>query len=227
MVLNQPIHSVTPFTLLDYPDKTACIVWFSGCNMACSYCYNPEIVYSKGALSYEDVLTFLTKRIGLLDAVVLSGGECTRAKGLLEFVEKIKNLGFLVKVDSNGSHPMVIEELIKRELINYVALDFKAMPERFYRITKSKLFLKFEQTLKVLIENYVRFEVRTTFHEGLMRKEDVSQMCNFLHEKKYTGTYFIQHFFNGSNTIGAMRDSNYRLQTDLIETFGLKVELRN
>lgn len=213
--------------MLDYPGKTACIVWFAGCNMACSYCYNPEIVTSKGQMTYEEVLTFLEKRKGLLDAVVLSGGESTRAKEIVEFTKRIKNLGFLVKLDTNGSMPHIVDEMLGMKLIDYVALDFKSLLGDFYRITKSKLFSRFEIVLKRLIESDVAFEVRTTFHDSVLCVSDLEEMCKYLVGKKYQGNYYIQHYFNGSKTIGSLNDSHVRLEDKSIESFGLKVEIRN
>jgi len=90
----KPIYSITPFTLLDYPNKSACILWFAGCNMRCIYCYNPEIVLGKGTLSLEKVLDFLNSRKELLDAVVFSGGECLLHNNILSFIKTVKEMGF-------------------------------------------------------------------------------------------------------------------------------------
>ncbi len=147
----RPIYSITPFSLLDYPNKTACIVWFAGCNMRCRYCYNPDIVLGKGKLSFQDVLDFLSKRKGLLDGVVLSGGECTLHNGIIDFCKSIKALGFTIKLDTNGSKPIVIAQLLKHQLIDYIALDFKAPIHRFHYITKSTLFPSFLQSLEVIM----------------------------------------------------------------------------
>lgn len=87
-----PIYSVTPFTMLDFPERTACIIWFSGCNMRCSYCHNPQIVKGKGRGDVEQVLDFLKKRQGLLDGVVLSGGEASAYPGLPDFIRQVKHL---------------------------------------------------------------------------------------------------------------------------------------
>ena len=130
------IHSFTPFTLLDYPDKSACILWFAGCNMKCDYCYNPEIVFGKGTFYFSEIISFLKSRSNLLDAVVFSGGECLIHKDIITFIKLVKNLGFLIKVDTNGSQPKVLEKLIKEKLIDYVALDFKGPKEKFFAITK-------------------------------------------------------------------------------------------
>ena len=99
------IHSFTPFTLLDYPDKSACILWFAGCNMKCDYCYNPEIVFGKGAFYFSEIISFLKSRSNLLDAVVFSGGECLIHKDIISFIKLVKSLGLLIKVDTNGSQP--------------------------------------------------------------------------------------------------------------------------
>lgn len=96
-VLNKKIiYNISPFTLLDFPDKTACILWFAGCNMRCAYCYNPDIVLGKGKKTIKEALNFIKTRKGLLDGVVLSGGECTLYKELPEIAREIKKMGFLV-----------------------------------------------------------------------------------------------------------------------------------
>ena len=124
-MLSQPIYNITPFTLLDYPDKSACIFWYAGCNMRCLYCYNPEIVLGKGTATFSEAISFLKSRQGLLDAVVFSGGECLIHKNILDQIKTVKELGFLIKIDTNGSNPNVLKQLIKSNLIDYVALDFK------------------------------------------------------------------------------------------------------
>ena len=120
--------------------------------MRCLYCYNPEIVNGKGSLSFEKILSFLHTRKNLLDAVVFSGGECLLHKNILSLIEEVKKMGFLVKIDTNGSKPEILQQLIKNKWIDYVALDFKAMPSHFEKITQSKLFLPFEQSLQLLIK---------------------------------------------------------------------------
>ena len=105
------IYSITPFTLLDYPNKTACVLWFAGCNMRCVYCYNPDIVLGRGKIDFNEVILFLQKRKLLLDGVVFSGGECTIHKGIELYLEKIKQMGFAVKIDTHGSSPSVIKKL--------------------------------------------------------------------------------------------------------------------
>nr|WP_315196376.1 anaerobic ribonucleoside-triphosphate reductase activating protein [uncultured Flavobacterium sp.] len=222
----RPIYSLTPFTLLDYPHKSACILWFAGCNMRCLYCYNPEIVFGKGIISFENAIQFLKGRKQLLDAVVFSGGECLLHKKSISFIAEIKKMGFLVKIDTNGSQPKVMEELITKQLIDYAALDFKAMPQNFEKITQSKLFIPFEKSLHLLLKSDISFEVRTTVHSDLLNKENITEMISYLEKEGYTGNYYIQHFMNGANTIEKLGYSFKELENENLSTEKIKVHFR-
>lgn len=211
-VVTNSIYYISPFTLLDYPNKTACIIWFAGCNMRCHYCYNPEIVKGKGKISYEDAYRWICSRKGFLDGVVLSGGECLMHKQIESLISDIKQQGFLIKVDTNGSNPKRLKTLIDKKSIDYVALDFKALSYSFYELTQSDLFLKFQQSLDLLIQSNINFEVRTTVHSKLLKPEDIIQMARYLETKKYTGTYFLQNFFNNCNTLGDLPNDYHKIQ---------------
>ena len=195
-MLSKPIYNITPFTLLDYPDKSACIFWYAGCNMRCLYCYNPEIVLGKGTTTFSEAISFLKSRQGLLDAVVFSGGECLIHKNILDQIKTIKELGFLIKIDTNGSNPNVLKQLIKSNLIDYVALDFKGTKSNFQQITKSDLFPQFEKSFEILLQSDVKFEIRTTYHSRLISANKLNEMMRYLNSKNYTGNYFIQSFKN-------------------------------
>lgn len=209
------IHSITAFTLLDYPDQTACILWFAGCNMKCSYCYNPEIVYGKGSYSIPEIVSFLEKRKGLLDAVVFSGGECLLYKESLELMLLIKKMGFLIKVDTNGSRPQRLQEAIALHLIDFVALDFKAPKEKFKQITEGNYYRHFLDCLALLQQSKIPFEVRTTIHSDLLTEEDVKEMIAVLTAKQYTGNYYLQPFRNGVETLKKMNPSQSKGFTHL------------
>lgn len=202
-----PIFSITPFTLLDFPDKTACILWFAGCNMRCGYCYNPEIVKGKGKLGLADVLVFLKKREGLLDGVVLSGGECTLHPGIIDFAREIKALGMQIKLDTNGSRPDVLAKMISFKLLDYVALDFKSLPGSFQKITRSSFFDQFEKSLKLLLANNIPMEVRTTVHSSQINGDELAEMKDFLAARGYKGQYYLQHFVNQTKTLENMGPS--------------------
>lgn len=220
------VSNITPFTLLDYPNKTACILWYAGCNMRCLYCYNPEIVFGKGKFTFSEMVSFLETRKGLLDAVVFSGGECLLHKDIVEQIQTVKNMGFLVKVDTNGSKPEVLKALMEHDLLDYVALDFKSNRESFSTITQSDLFDLFEKSLQLLLEANVAFEVRTTYHSELIAQEELNEMIEYLKYNEYTGTYYIQHFRNNVETIGNLSNSTKNLDSMPIPTEHIKVVFR-
>lgn len=209
------IHSFTPFTLLDYPDKSACILWFAGCNMKCDYCYNPEIVFGKGMFYFSEIYSFLKSRKNLLDAVVLSGGECLIHKDIIPFIKLVKSLGFLIKVDTNGSQPKVLEKLIEENLIDYVALDFKGPKEKFFAITKSDFYSQFISCFELLQKSTIPFEIRTTYHSSLLNPEDIAAMQHVLLELGYDKDYYIQNFRNYQNTIAPLPDSQSISEKDI------------
>ena len=203
----RPIFNITPFTLLDYPGKIACILWFAGCNMRCIYCYNPEIVRGKGKLFMDQAMDFIESRKHLIDGVVLSGGECTLHRDIIQLTRIIKEKGLDVKIDTNGALPERIEEMIKKGLVNYIALDFKSLPKNFEAITGSHLFDAFEKTLDLLIKSDIEYEVRTTIHSDLISLDDLKQMVKYLESRGYRGKYYVQHFMNDKPTLGNMEDS--------------------
>ena len=199
------IYDITKFTHLDYKNHLACIVWFSGCNMRCDFCYNKDIVFAKnGKHSYTDVLEFLKTRVNLLEAVVLSGGEAT-SHGLVEFCKQIKALGFLIKLDTNGTNYNSVEELLRLNLLDYVALDYKAPEDKFLQITHSNRYDEFSSTLNLLIQSNIEFEVRTTLHSDLLSVDDINAIINDLIFRGYDNKYYIQNFLLTENNIGNLQ----------------------
>jgi pyruvate formate lyase activating enzyme len=175
--------------------------------MRCGYCYNPEIVFGKGKLSWGHVREFLLSRRGLLDGVVFSGGECTIHSQIIPFAREVKAMGFEVKIDTNGSRPEVLRQLVEEKLVDYIALDFKAMAGNYWKITRSDLFLAFEKSLEILLTSSLRFEVRTTVHSKLLTSGDLEKMEDWLREKGYTGTYYLQHFIGDKDTLEFLGNS--------------------
>ncbi len=195
----KPIYDITKFTTTDYKDHLSCVVWFHSCNMRCQYCYNPNIVLAKeGNYELKDLYNFLKKRVGLLDAVVLSGGEAT-GHDLRKVCKEITNLGFKIKLDTNGSNPLLIKELLDNYLLDFVSLDFKAPKHKFYNITKSNLYDKFLNSLNILNNSTIKFEVRTTLFTGLLNEEDINEMIDVLVENDYQREFYIQNFLEVEN----------------------------
>lgn len=199
---DKAIHSITKFTTLDYPDHLASIFWFAKCNMACQYCYNPHIVRDNGTIDLEFALQFLQTRQGRLDGVVLSGGECTLYPHLEPFCEAIKALGYKLKIDTNGTNPELLERLIDKKLVDYIALDYKAPKQQYETLTHYRHFERFEQSLSMLIQRQFPFEVRTTLHSDLLTTANINTIIEDLHVKGYTGTYYLQNYLHVNETMG-------------------------
>ncbi len=223
---NTPIHSITKFTTLDYPHHLACILWFAKCNMACSYCYNPHIVRDNGTISTQEALTFLQSRQGRLEGVVLSGGECTLYPDLVSFCTQIKELGYKIKIDTNGSNPELLQKLITCNLVDYIALDYKAPFLHYPTLTQYKHTQRLEESLTLLISCDFPFEVRTTWHSDLLHVEDINTIINDLHVKGYKGTYYLQHYLHVNATLGGTKMEQTKIDLSKLST-QLPIELRN
>lgn len=201
------LYDITPFTVVDWPGKLAAIAWFAGCNMRCLYCYNADIVFAEeGRYTPEDLYALLAERKGLLDGVVLSGGEATRYD-LLPICKKIKRMGFGIKLDTNGLRPDRLRALIESNLLDYIALDFKADYQKFGFITGSSRYGRFVESLELLLEKSVAFEVRTTVHADLLDKEDLGRMAQFLKSKGYDKPYYLQPFIETPHNLGHLKAS--------------------
>ena len=229
------IQDITKFTFQDYPNNTACIIWFGGCNLKCKYCHNSDLVNidSDTILSEDYILKFLESRIGLLDGVVLSGGECTLSNDCIDFVKKIKNLKYKVKIDTNGINYQTINYLVENNLVDFIALDFKSMPDKFETITQKNLFEQFNKTLKYLINknnnNLINLEIRTTVHTDLLQENDINNIIKYLDSLNFSSNYFIQNFRNESNKIlGNISDQKYILnKSKIIKPNGFDIGFRN
>ncbi|MDA3043366.1 MULTISPECIES: anaerobic ribonucleoside-triphosphate reductase activating protein [unclassified Campylobacter] len=223
---NSEIYHITPFTMTDFPERLSAIVWFAGCNMRCRYCYNPSVVRGEGKISEDELFAFLRSRVGKLEAVVFSGGECTCARGFMQILQKTKNLGFEVKIDTNGSNPQIIQNAVNLGLVDFISLDFKAHEAKFSFITKSNFYENFLQTLKFLLSANFVFEVRTTVHSDLLSESDISQMAQILHEQGYRGEYFLQNFLDTGENLGDLGAPKQNFDPSKIIS-PLKISLRN
>lgn len=198
------IKAITNFTLQDFPNYTACIIWFNDCNMRCQYCHNVEFLNTDDDnyfITENKILSFLKARIGLLDGVVLSGGECTLAGiDLIFFIKKIKALGFKVKIDTNGINFPLIKYLVNNRLLDFIALDYKATKAKYKFITNNNNYELFYDSLKFLINannnHKIDLEIRTTVHIDLLNENDINVIIKNLEKLNYKGNYYIQNFRN-------------------------------
>jgi len=228
------LYSITPFSLLDYPDEMACIAWFSGCTMRCAYCHNPAIVAAKDGKDDGELIAFLEKRVGRLSAVVFSGGEATLYAGLPDLMRRVKAMGFKVKLDTNGSRPDVLRSLLVEGLLDYVAMDFKSPPEKAEGlIGTAKLWEPFCESLALLIDasrtGAPVFEARTTVHPDLLDEKDLAWMIAFLDQAGYSGVYYIQNIAStGDKTIGRVAPPSRALDRSALPSpAGFKLAYRN
>lgn len=180
-------------TLIDYPDKVAATIFTIGCNFRCSFCHNPAIV--KGiarVISTDKILAFLASRKGLLDAVCLTGGEPTIQAGLITFIKKIKQLGLLVKIDTNGTNPDLLEKMIEQKLIDYVAMDLKAPWASYPKVTCRLYDLAaIQKSVIILMKGAVAYEFRSTVLPLLHTEEEIMEMARQI---KGADKYFLQQF---------------------------------
>jgi len=164
------------FSLIDYPGKISCIVFTQGCNFRCPYCHNPELIpfTSLVKIKEETILSFLEKRKGKIDAVVITGGEPTMQQDLLKFIQKIKERGYLIKLDTNGSNPEMLEIIINHSLVDYIAMDIKAPLEKYKEVIHSVISPeKIKRSIRMIMNSEIRYEFRTTVVKSQLSKEDI------------------------------------------------------
>ena len=187
--------SINKLTLLDFPEKVACVLYTPTCNFMCPYCHNWETLIEErlAPLPFNDILSFLKKRIGVLDGVVISGGEPTLMKDLPEKIKKIKELGYLVKLDTNGSNPEMLKSLIDEKLIDYVSMDIKHSFNKIYDIiiNKSIDINLLRQSIEILKEDKVDYEFRTTLIEEYHDIDSIYEIGKLLEGSK---RLFLQQF---------------------------------
>jgi pyruvate formate lyase activating enzyme len=193
--------------------------------MRCPYCYNAPIVFGDGTKSLQEALDFLKTRQNRLTGVVLSGGECTLYPHLKELCKEIKTLGFEIKIDTNGTNPKLLQEIIQDKLVNYIALDYKAPKEKFETITKNKNFDAFSETLDFLIKTKFPFEARTTVHSSLLDENDINTIINDLHKRNYKYTYYLQNYLHVEDTVGNISPQNHSIDIKKISIKG-KIDFR-
>lgn len=180
-------------SLIDYPGKICAIVFTVGCNFHCPYCHNPELINETAEeISEEDFFVFLKKRTGLLDAVTITGGEPTLHDDLLLFIHRIKQMGFLVKLDSNGTNPTILRELIDARLVDYVAMDIKSPLQKYSEtIARPVDVAHIKESIDLLRERRIAYEFRTTVVKALLPPEDFLQIGELI---KGADTYYLQKF---------------------------------
>lgn len=200
------IGGLQKVTLVDYPGKVACTLFLSGCNFRCPFCYSkelvlPEEIKNHPQIDIESVFSFLAERQGLVEGVVLCGGEPTIHSELGELCQKIKDRGFFIKLDTNGSNPEMLEKLIDEKLIDYIAMDIKAplVQEKYNQANGVAVPLdKIKKSIELIKNSGIDYEFRSTIVDGLHSAEDILRMAQDIAPAE---KYFLQQFHGEKGTL--------------------------
>jgi pyruvate formate lyase activating enzyme len=219
--------------MVDFPGKLAATVFTGGCNLRCPFCHNALLVNrlaeNPETHSVEEILDFLKKRKGLLDGVVLSGGEPLMQSGAAEFLEQVRSLGYAVKLDTNGCYPDALEEILKRELVDYVAMDIKNSREKYGITVGIPNFdvTPIEQSAALLKNSGVDYEFRTTVVKEFHTAQDIVSIGQWL---AGSPRYYLQQFVDSGDLVGtgctAVEPLELQGFADLARPFFSLVELR-
>jgi pyruvate formate lyase activating enzyme len=186
-------------SLLDYPGKIASLVFYGGCNLTCPYCHNPSLVLAPDRLDDYDLSALvdeLSRRRAFIDGVVISGGEPTLDKGLLPLLSRIKGLGLLVKLDTNGLAPKVLKEAIWEGLVDLVALDLKTAPSRYHELHPEKVDIaQLGKSVRLLLDSPVDYEFRTTCVPGLVGEPEIRELGELI---RGADRWMLQQFVPGN-----------------------------
>ena len=198
------IYGLQKLTLLDYPEKTACTVFTGGCNLRCPFCHNALLVTDidgSDAYSEEEILAFLSKRKGLLDGVCITGGEPLMNGDIADFIGKIKAMGYKVKLDTNGTFPDRLKDLLENRLVDYVAMDIKNSKEKYAETAgvESINLSNIEKSINLLKSSDIDYEFRTTVVNEFHTEEDILSIAKWIAGAK---RYFLQNFEDSGNLIG-------------------------
>lgn len=193
------IRGIFNTSLIDYPGKIVSTIFFNRCNFRCPFCHNPELVLDKdknSPLNPQEIIEYLEKRKKWLDGVCLTGGEPTLHKGLEKFIKNIKERGFLVKLDTNGTNPGILETLIKKELVDYIAMDIKAHYDDYDNVAKVKVNKEnIKKSTDIIRNSRIDYEFRTTIVPPYFKKNDLIKICKWL---KGSRRYVLQQFRNNT-----------------------------
>ena len=200
--LMMKIHGLAKLTLLDFPKRTACTVFTGGCNMRCPFCHNSLLVLSPDEaenISEEEFFAFLSKRKGILDGVTVTGGEPTLNPDLPVFIQKIKDMGFLVKLDTNGLNPEMLKTLLYNNSVDYVAMDIKAGFSNYDKATgiKNIDINKIKESIS-LVKKFPEHEFRTTVVKGIHTTQDIVEIAEFF---KGEECFYLQQFVDSGMLI--------------------------
>ena len=228
------VTGIQKLTLLDYPGVVACTVFTAGCNFRCPFCHNAMLVLPEQiddeCLTDDEVFGFLKKRRGVLDGVAFTGGEPLLHADMPEFLARVKELGYKIKLDTNGSNPELLSEIVKNKLVDRVAMDIKNAPEEYARTIGLKSFdiAPVERSKEMLLRGDIDYEFRTTVVKGIHTKESLIGAAKWIEGAK---EYYLQQFKDSGNLIlpdglSAYDEKQMHALADAVRDYVPTVEVR-
>ena len=188
------ISGFQKLTLLDFPGKVACIIFTQGCNFNCHYCQNAGLICHKSdnLIDEQEIFDYLKKRKNVIDGIVISGGEPTVQKDLVSFIRKVKEIGVLVKLDTNGTNPKLLKEIIDNNLVDYIAMDIKNIFELYKKIAFKNVNVDaIEESIKLISNSNIDHEFRTTIIKQIHDIDSILQICGYVDKNQ---KFFLQNF---------------------------------
>ena len=233
--MNAMIKGIQKTSLIDYPGKIACTLFLGGCNFRCGYCYNSDLVFRPNTIPNipeEKILSLLFSRRDWLDGVCITGGEPTIHKRLPKLCNKIKELNYEIKLDTNGTNPEMLKELITNKLIDYVAMDIKASLKNYHKVAEASIMTdKIKKSISLIMGSDIDYEFRTTVIPDIITKEEIKQIGRMIKGAK---KYFIQQFQCNPKTVNkkynnmnSLPKADLNAHKKIAEKYVCKVELRN
>lgn len=192
------ISGFDKLTLLNYPDKVACTIFTSGCNLRCPFCHNSGLVTNNyNEISFDSIYEYLKKRIGILDGVCITGGEPLIYADIKDYIKKIKDLGYLVKIDTNGCNPKLLKELIDLKLVDYIAMDIKNIYSKYDITSGVKVNIdNIKKSISIIENSGIDYEFRTTIVKEFHSTQDIKEILSYISSNS---NYYIQNFKNSND----------------------------
>lgn len=192
------ISGFDKLTLLNYPDKVACTIFTSGCNLRCPFCHNSGLVTNNyNEISFDSIYEYLKKRVGILDGVCITGGEPLIHADIKDYIKKIKDLGYLVKIDTNGYNPKLLKELIDLKLVDYIAMDIKNIYSKYDITSGVKVNIdNIKKSISIIENSGIDYEFRTTIVKEFHSTQDIKEILSYISSNS---NYYIQNFKNSND----------------------------
>lgn len=219
-------------SLIDYPGKISAVIYTQGCNFRCPFCHNPELVdpdLFQGTFDIEEIFTFLSKRKGRLEGVVVTGGEPLMHKETPDFLKRIKDMGYLVKLDTNGCFPDRLEYVLDNNLVDFIAMDFKAPYDKYQELTGVDVDIdKIKKSVELIREKAPDYEFRTTVVKKMLNKQDLLSIINSIEPAK---KYVVQRFRSDSDILDdsikhcVHTDDEFHEKKLYLKSYGFKTQV--